>query len=629
MKFFVQTLFLLIPFLLSAQWSQKQLDEAKFNLASKRLGTTLVYAGGTADDQRGSDYYDLYDFMTGEFTTAEWPGGGHGHRVGGNDDWAIYFGATGTRTTATAIYFKEDDRWETDDLLDSRIGMNFTTFGDEAFFFDPDRFGAERIDILNVRDETWREGSLPFDREDRTSFKVGNKLFLIGGLEDDLAGFLDRTTAVDVYNLETGQWEFTELTEGRTDIAVTLVGDKIYAAGGFKNSNLSDFGATKTMDIIDVNDLSVTSIEMPEVNADFEAHTIDKKVILIGGFSPNGIVYDTETGIWSEEVLTTEDDLKLLKGKVLGQKLYAHGALDDLDKVFIYDADNNSWGEHILDTPRSEADINTVGNQLLIAGGRDQNRNPVNIVDIFTDTSLVVQAPLSLSVVGSNVTCPGFTNGLIIAQANGGIGTYEYYLNNDFDNRNSTGIFSDLGIGTYIVNVIDEEMNIFSTTFEVSEPTPITYDLEIIPPTVAGNDGSVCITNITGGMPPYNISLPNGQTGNCQNDLSPGNYSIIISDELCSVCAKVTIPEFSGTSDLVFDSNLKVFPNPSKKGFLIESNQLLSKVSIIDLVGKRLKEQTINTKSIFIQRGKIVSGNYFILIENDKGEKQIEHVIFE
>ena len=630
MKFYLQLFLLLVPVMVSAQWSQKQLDEAKYSLKSVKLGTKLVYAGGTTDGRWGSDFYDVYNFETGEFTSAEWPGGGYNYRAGSTDDWSIYFGGTGTSTTAAAIYFGEDDRWETDNLLDSRIGMNFATFGDEVFFFDPDRWGAERIDILNVRDETWREDSLSFDRGNRTQLQVDNRLFLIGGVEEDDRGFDVRITNVDIYNLETGQWQSTNLSEERNNIAVTQVGDKIYAAGGFKDSNLSASGATKAMDIIDVNDLTVTTVEMPEANADFQAYTVGEKIVFLGGFSIKGTVYDTETGVWSEKSLTSESDLARIRGAVLGNKFYATGARFDLNKVFIYDAENDSWGEHILDVPRENADINVVGNQVLIAGGSTETRDPVSVVDIFTDINVVVNVPLALTIDFTEIDCNGESTGTITATASGGGGSFEYYLNNDFDQRNTTGVFTDLPAGTYEVNVVDADMHVTTQVVVILEPAPISFNTDVTQPTSMQNDGIICITDITGGVSPFFILFQTPVTGNCIEDLPPGDYNITVTDANgCEVSSIITLMGPSGTSDLVFDPNLRIFPNPAKDGFFIESFQELSNIFILDMNGKKLYTQEINARKSYVLRNNLAAGSYFVLIENLEGKTQVMNVIFE
>ena len=67
-----------------------------------------------------------------------------------------------------------------------------------------------------------------------------------------------------------------------------------------------------------------------------------------------------------------------------------------------------------------------------------------------------------------------------------------------------------------------------------------TFDAIITPPTCNGGcDGSIQITNITGGTPPYTFLWSNGEIDSTVFGLCSGNYNLIITDGLGNTCSMV------------------------------------------------------------------------------------------
>ncbi|MEK6154957.1 T9SS type B sorting domain-containing protein [Flavobacteriaceae bacterium 3-367] len=187
--------------------------------------------------------------------------------------------------------------------------------------------------------------------------------------------------------------------------------------------------------------------------------------------------------------------------------------------------------------------------------------------------SLDPAAPLviSLDLTNATINCAGEATGIIRSEAFGGIGSYVYVLvNNDLGgiptiptagdivrSPQASGIFRDLGPGTYWVYAQSGGCSAISTPITIVDPPPLVLDyLEAVPVSCNGDvDGQIIIEASGGtGVIRYSISdtlseffegddpaNPNRKTF---TDLAPRSYEIIIQDDLgCTITEVVTITE--------------------------------------------------------------------------------------
>ncbi|MCF0207164.1 MAG: SprB repeat-containing protein, partial [Bacteroidales bacterium] len=147
---------------------------------------------------------------------------------------------------------------------------------------------------------------------------------------------------------------------------------------------------------------------------------------------------------------------------------------------------------------------------------------------------------------GSDNLCSGSAS-LTATNVTGGSG--ETYL---WSNGATTSTNTVITAGTYSVTVTDANGCTASATKAVSEEANITF-------TVTTNnvscysrtDGSVSITNTSGGTAPYSYSWSNGSAGNIIANLSAGDYSVTISDaNQCTAVSAIQITQPSEISVL-------------------------------------------------------------------------------
>jgi hypothetical protein len=156
-----------------------------------------------------------------------------------------------------------------------------------------------------------------------------------------------------------------------------------------------------------------------------------------------------------------------------------------------------------------------------------------------TLTNITVTQPsaaLSATPTVTDLTCNGgVNNGKIEIAVSGGTPSYQYSIDGGSTFQAGT-TFNNLYIGAYGVVVKDANGCLTAMqTVHVSQPLVF----EIPAPTVThttcngGNNGSITVSGVSGGTPPYRYSFDNGttySTSNIKTGLSAGTYYMRIKD---------------------------------------------------------------------------------------------------
>lgn len=172
---------------------------------------------------------------------------------------------------------------------------------------------------------------------------------------------------------------------------------------------------------------------------------------------------------------------------------------------------------------------------------RDANGCIANISNEITIDPLV---PLTINLMSTNpaISCSGDNTGTIVANAQGGLASYAYTLEDTLGNTLTTtqltpGVFTALVAGTYVVNVVSGDCDTISAPITITEPTAsLTIDFTINDVTCSGNNDGILTINATGGtgIIKYAISPQLDQffeTTTFEN-LAPDTYTVIVQDEL-------------------------------------------------------------------------------------------------
>jgi len=164
----------------------------------------------------------------------------------------------------------------------------------------------------------------------------------------------------------------------------------------------------------------------------------------------------------------------------------------------------------------------------ILAGDASGNPLPVE-----TDNgSVTIECACSIAVDVVNAGCFGAKNGSIYITLTG-CTAQSYLWNTGQTSQNLIGI----GAGTYSVTVTDTNgKTTVKSGITVTEPTEIAIT-ETTTQVTCSTNGSIQLT-VSGGTPPYNYSWsPNVGSGPAISNLTPGNYSVTVTDN--QSCQKI------------------------------------------------------------------------------------------
>ena len=163
----------------------------------------------------------------------------------------------------------------------------------------------------------------------------------------------------------------------------------------------------------------------------------------------------------------------------------------------------------------------------------DNNQCTANICVTITEDD-----PIVLTTSSTPASCL-LTNGSASVVASGGCGGFSY----SWSNGGTTSTISNIGTGSYPVDVMDSCGCISSTTVNVSSTgVSAVVSAQTDATCEGGDDGSATVT-ASGGQAPYTyLWSPVGGTGATATGLSPGSYTVTVTDYLgCATIVDVTI----------------------------------------------------------------------------------------
>jgi gliding motility-associated-like protein len=137
----------------------------------------------------------------------------------------------------------------------------------------------------------------------------------------------------------------------------------------------------------------------------------------------------------------------------------------------------------------------------------------------------------------ANVSCSGGSNGSITANGSGGTGTLGYV----WSNTQTTQTISGLIAGSYSVTATDQTGCSASTTYTITEPSPIVVAAPTITAATCTIPGSI-VSSVSGGTGTFTYLWSNGQTSSTAVNLASGPYSVTFTDQAnCAATASYNV----------------------------------------------------------------------------------------
>jgi len=146
--------------------------------------------------------------------------------------------------------------------------------------------------------------------------------------------------------------------------------------------------------------------------------------------------------------------------------------------------------------------------------------------------------PMLNSVSVANVSCAGKLDGFISTNISGGTAPLTYA----WSNGQTGSTISNVSAGNYTVTVTDAFQCQFEDEFQVTEPSPLSVNINSINESYFQLADGSATALVSGGIPPYNYSWSNGKNTSSINNLTPGSYSLTVTDaNFCSMIENVVI----------------------------------------------------------------------------------------
>lgn len=346
-----------------SQWTVDYLSKPRLHLAAASGGDKVLFAGGSIAGLSPSDVVDIYDTISSTWTPAL---------------------LSMPRAFLTAV--------AAGDKIFVAGGMNVIT-----------GVNSSRVDIYDVKTGEWDTAELSEARAGLVSAHVGDKVLFAGG--GPIGALLNPPTGsstVDIYNLSDSTWSTAELSEPRCFLAVAVIGDKAYFAGGAINNNT----LSKRVDIYDASENSWTIDSLSQARVLLSGASAGNKVIFAGGqtttsFAESTVdILDILTNDWNIEQLS-EPRMGMM-AIALGSKVYFAGGgeanwankffTSSTEVIDIYDVQSENWldTEYFMEKKISGA-ATTLGNKIYFGGGYSTAVSGVhNEIEIFCDSTQIL-----------------------------------------------------------------------------------------------------------------------------------------------------------------------------------------------------------------------------------------------
>ena len=180
-----------------------------------------------------------------------------------------------------------------------------------------------------------------------------------------------------------------------------------------------------------------------------------------------------------------------------------------------------------------------------------------------TSSATITQpaALIATSVVDSNISCNGFSDGGASASAVGGTMPYTYAWSNAATTASITGVVA----GTYTVTVSDANGCTSTSSATVTEPATLvaTVAVDSNESCLNTNDGGLT-TSTTGGTASFTYLWSNGATSTSITGLTAGSYTVTITDANgCTDASSATITHGLATSASITVTQCDSYTSPS------------------------------------------------------------------
>jgi hypothetical protein len=210
------------------------------------------------------------------------------------------------------------------------------------------------------------------------------------------------------------------------------------------------------------------------------------------------------------------------------------------------------------------------------------------------------------------VNCPDEMDGSLSIAVAGGTPNYQFLWSNGATGSTISGLAGGAISGT----VTDANGCKDTISAVIFEPMPFSIDTQIQPASGQNTaNGSIKITNISGGTAPFQLLWNTNQTTDSIGNLLPDAYFLTITDAHNCTSEWQFIVDFDSktTENELLSNEISIFPNPASQFFNLKnaSKINLTHLEITDALGKLfLEKQPISAQPISVLE--LPDGVYFV-----------------
>jgi Kelch motif/Galactose oxidase, central domain len=304
----------------------------------------------------------------------------------------------GAYSSRVDIYDTASKTWSTAELSRAeRQGMAIAAVGNKVLFAgggDNDNGTVtSRVDIYDVAANSWSQVELSQARSYLAAITIYNKIYFAGGGTwgpivggspnpnwPSNANYYVGSNAVDIYDNTTNTWTIATLSEGRFELSATVIGNKIYFAGGFQ----SIFNVSNRIDIFDTQTNAWSTSQLQEFRGSHASAAVGNKIFWAGGANnPYWSGFNLSKQVEIKDVITNVSSFVCITPKSQfnavikdGNIVFFTGNTGSGIQFEIYNPSTNQWSTGILNKQINDATIISVNNTIYVAGGRDQPWGP-------------------------------------------------------------------------------------------------------------------------------------------------------------------------------------------------------------------------------------------------------------
>lgn len=138
----------------------------------------------------------------------------------------------------------------------------------------------------------------------------------------------------------------------------------------------------------------------------------------------------------------------------------------------------------------------------------------------------------------TNVNCYGANTGNIVLNTSGGSGNYSFQWAGGISTTNTA---TNLTAGTYTATIMDGAcLIVFNSLMVTQPPAALTATISSTQTTCGNSDGTVTISNTSGGVSPYSYLWNTGATATTITNLASGTYTCTVTDANGCTLVKTT-----------------------------------------------------------------------------------------